>query len=308
MNSRENQNNQKQNKSNSLIMDLENLQKKYTHLLAQYKSAVYEYANFLSQHASKPCSKFNGDSKNINQECYGNSTDYSTESEHNYKINKQNFVSIKGYAFNGTGIADQSNASTLQECEAACANLSKCSGATFISNRCLLRTGDSPIVTASEDSFAIIPKEKQLLLNMEDINQQLIETNREIANKITVIKPIYNKNTNESSNNTQELISNYKDLISERENILDLLRQYETLNSIEDQNQIKINQNYYSYILLSILAIAIIFLFYKFSFATTQTTTPVVQYGGELGINAYFIIFFLILLTIGIHYFFKYFP
>lgn len=358
MNSRENQNKQKENKSNSLTMDLENLQQKYTNLLTQYKSAVNEYTNFLSEQGSQPCAKFNGDSKNIDQVCYdhiwsrsgckttgfvnattdwaksqtlndliydsflwatmtdpqhrqgcyGDSTDYSKATDPDYKINTPSLVSIKGHAFNGTGIAGQSDASTLQECEAACANLSSCSGATFISNKCLLRTGDSPIVSANEESFAIIPKAKQLLLNMEDINQQLIETNREITNKISVIKPIYNKNVNESSNKTQELISNYKDLIGERENILDLLRQYETLDSIDDQNQIKINRNYYSYILLSILVIAIIFLLYKFSFPAKQISTPIVQYGGELGINAYYIIFFLILLTIGIYYFFKYFP
>ena len=125
---------------------------------------------------------------------------------------------------------------------------------------------------------------------------------------VSNIKPIHVKNVNQSANNTQDLISSYKNLVEERENILDLLRQYETLDSIEDQNQIKINQNYYSYILLSILAISILFLLYKFSFPSIQSIQPVVQYGGELGINAYYIIFFLILLTIGIHYFFKYFP
>ena len=293
MNSIENQNKQKQNKSNSLTIDLENLQQKYTKLLSQYKTAVYEYTNFLSQHENISHSKINSESVNA--------------SESNYK-NKPMLVSIKGHAFNGTGMAGQSDASTLQECEAVCANLSNCSGATFASNRCLLRTGDSPIVPASEESYAIIPKHKQLLLNMEDINQQLIETNREITNKISVIKPIYNKNVSESANKTQELISNYKELTKERENILDLLREYETLDSVEDQTQIKINKNYYSYILLSILTISIIYLLYKFSFPTAQTSTPNIQYGGELGINANYIVLCLILLTIGIHYIFKYFP
>lgn len=358
MNSKINQNNQKQNKSNSLTMDLENLQQKYTNLVAQYKSAVNEYTNFLTQNASQPCSKFTSDSKNIDQACYdyiwsssgckttgivnantdwaksqtlngliydsflwatltdtqhrqgcyGDSKEYSKAIEPDYRMNTPKLVSIKGTSFNGTGIAGQSDASTLQDCEAACANLSNCSGATFISNKCLLRTGDSPIIPANQDSYAIIPKEKQMLLNMEDINQQLIQTNREIVSMISNIKPIYNKNIKQSANNTQDLISTYQNLIEERENILDLLRQYETLDSIEDQNQMKINQNYYSYILLSILAIAIIFLLYKFSLKSTQSIPQVVQYGGELGINAYYISLFLILLTFGIHYFFKYFP
>jgi len=356
MNSRDNQ---KQNNSNSLTMDLENLQQKYTNLLAQYKSAVYEYTNFLSEHASEFCSKYNADSKNIDQSCYdyiwsrsgckttgivnantdwaksqtlngliydsflwatmtdsqhrqgcyGDSTDYSSATEPDYKINKPKMVSIKGHSFNGTGLAGQIDASTLQDCEAACANLSSCTGATFVSNKCLLRAGDSPIVSSNEDSYAIVPKAKQLLLNMEDINQQLIAINKQIVSKINVIKPVYNRNVNESANKNQKLIDNYKNLMEERENILELLRQYETLDSVENQHQIKINQNYYSYILLAILAIAIVFLLFKISLPSTVITNlPAVQYGGELGINAYYILFSLILLTIGIHYYFKYFP
>jgi hypothetical protein len=277
MNSKENENNQKENKSNSTTIDLEKLQQKYNTLLAQYKSAVYEYTNFLSQQANKP-------------------------------KNTQMLVSIKGYAFNGTGIAGQSQATTLQDCEAECAKLSNCSGATFVSNKCLLRSGDSPIMLSSQGSYAIILKSKQLLLNMEYINQQLMAINKQIVNKIKTSEPKYYKYASESSKNTQELINNYDYLTSEREKILNLLRQYETLDEAENQNQIKINQNYYSYILLSILAIAVIFLLYKVSIPSIPSSQPVVQSSGELGISAYYIVFFLIFLTLGIHYFYKYFP
>ena len=64
----------------------------------------------------------------------------------NYKINREQYTSLQGMAFNGSGTAGQSDATTLQECEASCANLSNCTGATFVSEKCLVRTGDSPIV------------------------------------------------------------------------------------------------------------------------------------------------------------------
>ena len=52
MNSKKSQT--EQSKNNSATMDLENLQKKYSNLLAKYKSAVNEYTNFISEQAIKP--------------------------------------------------------------------------------------------------------------------------------------------------------------------------------------------------------------------------------------------------------------
>lgn len=231
---------------------------------------------------------------------------FSTASAPNYKINSEPYVSLQGMAFNGTGTAGQSDATTLQDCQASCANLSNCSGATFVSGKCLVRTGDSPIVPAGNESYAIIPKSKQLLLNMEDINQQLLDTNKELTRKINVAEPIFDKASQDTTSKNQELINNYKVLTQERENILNLLQQYETLESVDNENLIKINQNYYSFILLSILAIAIIFLLYKFS-TSGNTTPPAVQYGGELGTNTYYIIFGMLLLIFGINFYNKYF-
>jgi hypothetical protein len=291
MNSGQNQN--KQNTTNSTRMDLENLQKKYSNLIAQYKSAVYEYTNFLSQQASNP-------------------------------DKKPTFTAIKGYAVIGSKRIGFNPSLKLQECEASCAKLSNCTGATFITPKghnlgCILNSGDTRIVRDRPEIYAIIPKTKELLLNMENINKELIETNEQIRIKIKNAEPEINANRLETSSKTQEFMNTYKDLTAEREKILNLLRQYETLDSVDDENQIIINQNYYSYFLLCILAFAVIFLLYRVSFPPRQTFmpttsfmstpfTPNVQYGGILGINAYFIVFVLILMTIGIHYYFKYFP
>jgi hypothetical protein len=364
MNYEKKQNTQKQNASNSTTMDLENLQQKYSKLIAEYKSAVYEYTNFLSQNAIGPCSNYYGKDTNIDkacyqdvwsksgcttdafnsqspswiknqtlndivyksflwatstdpthrQQCYGDSKNYSNATKPEYKINESLFTSMDGYAVVGNRIGVR-NSTTMQECEASCAKLSNCTGATFITPKgnnsgCILHGGDSKIVRDQEGVYAIIPKSKGILLKIESINQQLIATNKEIRNKIKTIEPVITTNINESSNKTQELLNNYKDLTAERENILDLLREYETLDSIENENQIIINKNYYSYFLLTILAIACIFLLYRISFPPSQSYTPIsnVQYNGILDINAYFIIFVLILITIGIHYLFKYFP
>jgi hypothetical protein len=281
MNSNENQS------SSSITMDLESLRQKYSNLLIQYEGAIADYINYLNV---------------VNNPNY-NSANYNQSSAPNYKINNQELVSIQGQAFNGTGSAGQSSATTLQDCIASCAKSDTCTGATFISNKCEIRTGDSPIVPSSENSYAIIPKGKQLLLNMENINQQLLDVNKQLVQKIQISEPVYDQLTSQTTSRNQELLQNYEKLIQERENIMKIINEYETLDNTENENQIKITQNYYSYILLFILAIATIVLLYKmFSPNTTQS----VQYGGELGSNAYYMVFGLIIFIIILNFAIKY--
>lgn len=272
--------------STSITMDLENLKQQYSNLLLQYKSAVTDYINYLNVQSQQPCGSYTSSSKGIDQACYN-----------------QELVSIQGQAFNGTGSAGQSSATTLQDCIASCSNSDTCTGATFISNKCEIRTGDSPIVPSSNNSYAIIPKGKQLLLNMENINQQLLDVNKELVGKIQISEPAYNQQSSETTSKNQELIQNYQNLIQEREKIAEILNQYETLDNTDNENQIKITQNYYSYILLFILAIAFIFLLYKI---IPTNTTQVIQYGGELGSNAYYMVFGLIIFIIILHFAIKY--
>ena len=253
MNSNENQN------SNSITMDLENLRQKYSNLLIKYKGAVTDYVNYLNVQSQQQCSDPSANNTNCK--------------------NNEKLVSIQGKAFNGTGSAGQSTATTLETCMAACAHSKTCSGATFISNKCKLRIGDSPIVPSAQDSYAIIPKGKELLLNIEDINQQLLNVNKKLVNKIKVTEPVYDEINKDSSLKNLELIKTYESLLEERRNIVKLLNEYETLDNTENQTQININQNYYLYILLFILAFAIVILLYKmFSSGNTvsvQTQPPV---------------------------------
>jgi hypothetical protein len=224
-----------------------------------------------------------------------NASNYNTSSQPNYKINSQPFVNIKGNAFTGTGSAGQSNATTLQDCEASCSSNSNCTGATFISNKCQLRSGDGFIVPSSNDSYAIVPKGKQLLLNMENINQQLISTNKQITNKISVGEPIYYNIKGKVDEKSDELKNSYQDLLTERDNIKKLLDEYETLNRTDGENQISISKNYYSYILLLILAIAVILLLIKISNPSLDLMPINVEIQGELGIKAYYILLAIII-------------
>ncbi len=336
------------NHINSITLDLENLQQKYSNLLIKYKQSVTDYINYLNFESQQPCANYSADSKNINQKCYdyiwkkagcpttgfvnanttwaqsqtlngliydsflwatltdsqrrqgcyGTSTDYSKATEPNYNINVKPFVKLQNSAYMGTGSAGKSNANSLETCEAECANNSKCTGATFVSGKCNIRIGDSPIIPTSNESYAIIPKGKQLVMNMNDLNNQLININKQIAKKIKTKSPVYNNFVQQNNKISQELKIHYKELENERENIKKLLDEYETLDTTENENQIKITKNYYSYILLFILVIVSIFLLIKITLPTKSTTEPVIQYGGKINTTSYYALFFIVLLVI----------
>ena len=215
-----------------------------------------------------------------------NASIFSSATAPNYKINSQPYVNIQGFAYTGTGSAGQSTATTLQDCEAQCASNSNCTGATFVSNQCQLRSGEGQIIPSSNNSYTIVPKGKQLLLNMENINQELIATNNQITAKIQAGKPIYSNLKGKNDEKSDELKNSYKNLLAERENIRKLLEEYETLNRTDGENMIKINQNYYTYILLIILAIAVIGLLIKISYPSKSISTTSSAIGGN-NINLY---------------------
>lgn len=257
------------NDANSITMELENLQQTYSNLLIKYKQSVTDYIT------------------NLNGK------------------DKEKFVRIKGMAYTGTGTAGQSRSTTLQSCQASCASNPKCSGATFVAGKCNIRTGDSPIIPSKNDSYAIVPKSKQLLMNMERLNEQLLNVNRRITDKIKLGGPIYYKSESEIGVKTQELIDNYKKLQVERNNIQKLVQEYETLDSTKSEHEITITKNYYTYILLFILVIVFIVILVKMS-VSDATSSTVVQYGGQLDKSAYYFLFAIIVFVVGLNLFIKY--
>lgn len=227
-----------------------------------------------------------------------------TSRDADYNINSKPYSIIKGVEFPGTGdgrswwMMSQKQPETMQDCIALCNSSPDCTGANFVSNKCSIRTGDSPLVTSSPNSYAIIPKEKQLLLNMEDINKQMININAKIENIITTKTHVYEKTNKESELKNKELIANYEKLLDERRSIVEKLNEYEYLDNTENEKQIITTKNYYTYILLTILAVVVIILFYKILEPITSQVTPIIRPGGELGISAYFIVFILIIFII----------
>lgn len=235
------------NKRNSSSIDLENLQKRYSNSLIEYKQSVANYINYLNNNNNK---------------------------------NNKSFIDIKGQSYLGSGTLQQIDNTSLNNCKALCANDTKCSGATFKSNSCVLKTGDSNIISSSDDSYAIIPEGKQLLMVMEKLNNELMNLNKQIASKLNNLQPYLEDDINKRNNNSNELIESYNKLLNERENIIQLLNDYKTLDNTQNENEIKVTQNYYLYIIYFILTILSIVFLFKISASSQSIVQNNSQYGG----------------------------
>lgn len=223
--------------------------------------------------------------------CYDKSTNYSTAKRPNFDIITPPLVSVQNASYLGSGSARPIiRTSHADECRVECANNSKCTGATFVSGRCNLRTGDSAVVP-TKNSIAIISREKQLLMNMDKLNSELISINNEIKKKISTGTPVYKDFDNANKIKSEELSKHYSALNKERNNIKNLLDKYDKIESGQDENIIRLNHNYYTYFLLFIVAGFLLFLLIKISYSGTQS----------IG-NTYYIIFILIVILIIINY------
>ena len=229
-----------------------------------------------------------------------NSSKFNTTTQANYNVNNVPMTSVKGTTFWGTSPLSQSTLKTVGECQALCSTTSGCSGATYneTSTICSLRKGNGDIMTGSSTDYSIVPKSLSLLKIVQNINEKLTQVNEKIQELSQTVETQFNSETEQRSNSNTNLIDQYKNLVGERDKIQRMLNEYKTLDEQQVEGNINISQNYYSFLLLMLLAILVIFLLYKFSIPSTQSSTTFVQNGGELGTNAYYIVFGLFLLVL----------
>ena len=260
-------------KSRSIVLDLETLTKNYQNLLIEYQQAVLNYINYVKE----------AQSSDINS--------------------AQSMVTIKGTAYWGTEGITQNNSNSLNECKASCIKTDGCIGATFNSTdyeqpMCWLRSGISKVAAGKDGDYAIVNNAQYLLSIVEGLNEKLITINEKILTKQKDGQPLYDSNLQESQVQNSALVDKYKSLTADRDKISQLMNEYQTLDEQQNQGTIKINQNYYSYILLLGLAIVVIFILIKYTTSSGAIKTSVVQTTREVGINANYIVFGLIIIIL----------
>jgi hypothetical protein len=261
--------------SSSIVLNLESLTKNYQTLLIEYQQAVVNYINYIKG---------------------------KTDVSNNNVDNGDAMVTIKGVQYWGTGGISQNNSKTINECKAACVAESGCTGAIYNATdyaqpMCWLRSGESNMRAGKENDYSLIKKEQYLLSIIQSINEKLTAINQQIMEITSAGQPVFETSLQEGQQQNSTLINNYKQLTQDREKITQLMNEYQTLEEQQIQGDIKINQNYYSFLLLIALAIIILFMVYNLS-----GSTPSIQSGGNLSSNAYYYVFGIILVVFCIMY------
>ena len=227
-------------------------------------------------------------------------TEYkNTYNDYINNINDTSLTTIDNSAFNGTNTLNTNTNSSVDNCKSSCSSNSSCSGATFSSsnNKCVLSIGNGNIINAT-DSTAIVQQGIYYSYKLQKINQKLMDINQEISNTINETYGGYQDNLNKSQEQNILIQQNYEVLTQEREEIEKMIRKFQTINSAQENGDIKVTMYYYNYIILLIIVVLLVFLFIKFTVSSEQV-------GGGKNYNISKMLPVILLTLFGFYYLFK---
>jgi len=262
--------------NNKNILDLETLNAQYDNLLIQYRQAVANYVSYLKKTDSKTT-----------------------------------FINVKGQAFWGSGQAGKQAAYTdikdVNSCAALCSKTPNCSGATFNPNKfntpiCQLRKGNGKPVVSSPDDYAIVPEEREILFNIQYLNGKLKSVNKKILNLINNNIPSYESQITERTEKNNVLLANYEKLNQERIKIDNMVKEYESLDFMQNEGELSAYSYYYYFLFLIVFFILIIILLYKFGMYLPYNTYT--SDNDSFSIEKLFMMIFIIVFFIIIYYLF----
>ncbi len=155
--------------------------------------------------------------------------------------NDNSFTSVDNSAFvSGNNINTIQN-SSVSNCTSSCSSNQSCSGATFDNNQntCTLSSGNGNIIT-SQNQTAIVKQALYYSNQLQQINNELLTTNNTMMNLANSNSNNFQETQQMASQKAEILQNNYNTLEQEREQIAEIIRQYETLNSAYENQKITI--------------------------------------------------------------------
>ena len=181
------------------------------------------------------------------------------------------FKSITNSAFVGANNINTIQGSNVDNCITSCSSEQTCSGATFdnLQNTCTLSSGTGNVVS-SNNQTAIIKQALYYSYQLQNINDELTSINTSMMNLANSKMGDYEQNQKMNTEKAQILQNNYKTLEEERNQISEIVRQYESLNSAYENGNLNVTSNYYSYIMYLIIAIFLVFILFKYGLANEQ--------------------------------------
>jgi hypothetical protein len=185
--------------------------------------------------------------------------------------NDNSFKTVPDSAFVSLNNIENIQVTDVDKCLTSCSSNKLCSGATFDNeqNSCLLSSGSGDIIH-SPNQTAIIKQALYYSYQLEKINNELLSVNTNIMTLANSRIGDYQETQKMSVEKSEILQNNYKTLEEERFQIAEMIRQYETLNSANEDASISIKSYYYTYMIYLLVAIFLIFLLFKYTLSSEQ--------------------------------------
>ena len=174
---------------------------------------------------------------------------------------------LDNFAYNGGNSISQNPSTGAEDCLTSCQNTPACSGATFDASGqlCSLTSGQGKIIK-SNGSSAILQRSALYSYKLQDLNSQLIKLNTEISNNISGSYSGYQQQQEQQNQQQQTMLQNYQILEQERDDINEMVRQFQTLDGAMDNGEINVTMYYYNYVILTFIVVILIMLLLKYSF------------------------------------------
>jgi hypothetical protein len=181
--------------------------------------------------------------------------------------NDGSFNLVNNSAFIGETNINTIQNSSINNCVTSCDSTQSCSGATFdtTQNTCTLTSGNGNIIS-SQNQTAIVKQALYYTNQLQKINDELTNTNNSMMTLANNNSDNYKQTKDMNSEKAQMLQKNYNTLEQERMQIIEIINQYETLNSAYENGTINTTSKYYSYFMYLFIVLFLLFILLKLSF------------------------------------------
>ena len=188
------------------------------------------------------------------------------------------FIALKGRTYWGTNGLKETAMQTVEECESMCASDTNCTGATFNSSKryCWTRGGDGTLTIGKTNDYAIVPKIRQNLIVLKNLNQRLLDINAKINAEINTIYPIAKQDVVLKNKKQVELENYYSLLLNEKIELEKSLQEYETIEEQYENNFLNTVSQNTSLRLWTIFMLIILIVTIKKLSGTSGTNSAVV--------------------------------
>lgn len=202
---------------------------------------------------------------------------------------KNNLMTLKNYALFGGTILSKNKLTNINDCKKNCLSNKSCNGLNFYTtnNVCSLIKNPQSIVP-SKNTTTIANPVLYYSYQLQELNKKLININKQLINSV-------NLQENSDKIKKQRIImkNNYDILNKERAKIKQMINEYDSINSANENSSLTVNMYYYRYLILILIVGLLIFMLINFSSSGQRG-------GGNNFIKDSFYLFIVILLCLGI--------